>query len=108
MVLQDIFVYEQPDFVFWVVHQTENTYRTGSDVKVLFHKFRFGKGKTGAADLLGESGCFELFAAWKDQQIEGGFWVLRRNRFLQISMPKSLPTSWHASIVGSVSWSARV
>ena len=52
MVLQDIFVYEQPDFVFWVVHQTENTYRTGSDVKVLFHKFRFGKGKTGAADLL--------------------------------------------------------
>lgn len=46
MVLQDIFVYEQPDFVFWVVHQTENTYRTGSDVKVLFHKFRFGKGKT--------------------------------------------------------------
>ena len=73
MVLQDIFVYEQPDFVFWVVHQTENTYRTGSDVKVLFHKFRFGKGKTGAADLLGESGCFELFAAWKDQQIEGGF-----------------------------------
>ena len=73
MVLQDIFVYEQPDFVFWVVHQTENTYRTGSDVMVLFHKFRFGKGKTGAADLLGESGCFELFAAWKDQQIEGSF-----------------------------------
>lgn len=66
-------VYEQPDFVFWIVHQTENTDRTGSDVKVLFHKFRFGKGKAGAADLLGESGCFELFAAWKDQQIEGSF-----------------------------------
>ncbi len=45
---------------FWIVHQTENTDRTGSDVKVLFHKFRFGKGKAGAADLLGESGCFEL------------------------------------------------
>ena len=63
MVLQDIFVYEQPDFVFWVVHQTENTYRTGSDVKVLFHKFRFGKGKTGAAEELSLVEVFVLIGA---------------------------------------------
>ena len=57
---------------FWIVHQTENTDRTGSDVKVLFHKFRFGKGKAGAADLL-ERAAVLNFCCLKDQQIEGSF-----------------------------------
>ena len=73
MIVQDLFVNEQTDLVFRVVHQAKDTDGTGSNVQILFHEFRFSKGKAGAADLLGENCRFEFFVARKEQQVKGCF-----------------------------------
>ena len=69
-ILQHISVNRQPDTVFCIVHQPQNTDGTGGDVEKLFHKFSRCKGQSGAAHLFGENGCFELFFTGRQQKVK--------------------------------------
>ena len=69
-ILQHISVNRQPDTVFCIVHQPQNTDGTGGDVEKLFHKFSRCKGQSGAAHLFGENGCFELFFTRRQQKVK--------------------------------------
>lgn len=72
MVVDYIFVNQKPHPVLSIVHQTEDTDRSRCDIQKLFHIFRSGEGKSGAADLSGKSGSFEFFVAGHHKQVKVG------------------------------------
>ena len=73
VIFQNIPVDQETHTVFFVIHKAQDADRSGGKVQKLFHKFRLGKRKPGASDLLGQGGGAEFFAAGHHQKIEGSF-----------------------------------
>ena len=58
--------------MFLVIHETQNTERTGGDIQIFFHVLSVSKGKPGRADLGGEFFGFKGFITGHHQQVEAG------------------------------------
>ena len=62
--LHDILVDQKLDFVFMLIHQSHDADRSGSNIKIFFHIFWFGKGQSGRMNLCGQIFCFKWFISW--------------------------------------------
>ena len=73
MSLNHILVNDQLNLILVIIHQAQNAHRAGSKIKILFQIFWTGKGKSGAADLVGKVFGFKFFWPGHEKKVETGF-----------------------------------
>lgn len=69
----DILIDQQPDLMLRIIHQPQDADGTGSNVKKLLHMFCIREGKTCAADLFGELGCFKFLFSGHQKKVKCSF-----------------------------------